>query len=168
MYGRIGRIHFVGVGGTGMCGIAGYAGPGSLEPDAVRRTLDLMEHRERSKALLATLRDLGVKVALDDFGVGYSSLSYLHRLPVDAVKVDRSFVGGLPRDPGSTRIVEAVVGMSRAFGIGAVAEGVETEDQLAAIRAAGCSGAQGYGLARPVPAGELTAAIAEAVRRARA
>ena len=128
----------------------------------------LMEHRERSEALLATLRDLGVKVALDDFGVGYSSLSYLHRLPVDAVKVDRSFIAGLPHDRGSVRIVEAVVGLGRAFRTGIVAEGVETEEQLDAIRGAGCSGVQGFALARPVPEDELPAAMDQAVRRARA
>jgi EAL domain-containing protein (putative c-di-GMP-specific phosphodiesterase class I) len=128
----------------------------------------LIQHRERSEALLASLREMGVKIALDDFGVGYSSLSYLHRLPVDAVKIDRSFVAGLPHDAGSARIVEAVVGIGRAFRVGVVAEGVETAEQLAAIRDAGCSGAQGYGLARPVPDGEFQAALAQAERRARA
>jgi diguanylate cyclase (GGDEF)-like protein/PAS domain S-box-containing protein len=128
----------------------------------------LMEHQERTRSLLETLRELGVKIALDDFGVGYSSLSYLHRLPVDAVQVDRSFIAGLPGDAGSARIVEAVVGLGRAFHTGIVAEGVETPEQLAAIRAAGCSGVQGYALARPVPAEGLPDALARAVDLARA
>ena len=127
----------------------------------------LVHDPDHSRAVLERLREHGVKLALDDFGVGYSSLSHLHRLPVDAVKVDRSFIAGLPGDAGSARIVEAVVGIGRAFRAGVVAEGVETAEQLAAIRTAGCSGVQGYALARPVPSGDLPAALAAAEERAR-
>jgi diguanylate cyclase (GGDEF)-like protein/PAS domain S-box-containing protein len=128
----------------------------------------LVADQERSRVLLTRLRELGVKLALDDFGVGYSSLSYLHSLPVDAVKVDRSFIAPLPEDAGSARIVEAVVGIGRAFRAGVVAEGVETAEQLAMVRSAGCGGVQGFGLARPVPAAQLPAALATAEERARA
>jgi EAL domain-containing protein (putative c-di-GMP-specific phosphodiesterase class I) len=128
----------------------------------------LIASQERTEKLLTELRELGVRVALDDFGVGYSSLSYLHRLPVDAVKVDRSFIAGLPEDAGSARIVEAVVGIGRAFGTGVVAEGVETAEQLAMIRGLRCNGVQGFGLARPVPADQLREAVTRAVERANA
>jgi EAL domain-containing protein (putative c-di-GMP-specific phosphodiesterase class I) len=107
-------------------------------------------------------------VEIDDFGIGYSSLSYLHRLPVDGVKIDRSFVAGLPDDEASVRIVEAVVGLCRAFGAHVIAEGIERPEQLAAVRGAGCHAAQGFGLARPVPADGLLAALARGEAACRA
>ena len=120
----------------------------------------LMENMHEGEAVLQTLRSLGVDLEIDDFGVGYSSLSYLHRLPIDSMKIDRSFVAGLPEDHGSARILEAIVGLARAFEIRTTAEGVETAAQLEALRAAGCDAAQGYLLARPVPAAELLDALA--------
>jgi len=123
----------------------------------------LMENMGEGESAIRKLRDLGVRVEIDDFGVGYSSLSYLHRLPVDAIKLDRSFVAGLPHDRGSVRIVEAVVGLARAFGVRVVAEGIETEEQLAAVRAAGCHAGQGFGLARPGPADEVLARVQAAI-----
>jgi len=119
----------------------------------------LMENMRHGEAVLRDLRALGVELEIDDFGVGYSSLSYLHRLPIDAIKIDRSFVAGLPGDQGSARILEAIVGLARAFGIRTTAEGVETPEQLDAVRAAGCDSAQGYLLSRPVPADELQYAL---------
>lgn len=123
----------------------------------------LMENMGEGEAAIRRLRDLGVRVEIDDFGVGYSSLSYLHRLPVDAIKLDRSFVAGLPHDRGSVRIVEAVVGLSRAFGVRVVAEGIETAEQLAAVRAAGCHAGQGFGLARPGPPDEVPERVRAAI-----
>lgn len=123
----------------------------------------LMEDMRQGEAVLRTLRSLGVALEIDDFGVGYSSLSYLHRLPVDCVKIDSSFVAGLPDDRGSARILQGVVALTQAFALNTTAEGVETPEQLAEVRAAGCTHAQGYLLGRPVPAGELPAAL----RRAR-
>jgi EAL domain-containing protein (putative c-di-GMP-specific phosphodiesterase class I)/GGDEF domain-containing protein len=104
---------------------------------------------ERAAAVLRALRALGVTVALDDFGAGYSSLSYLRTLPVDVVKIDRSFVRDLGHDPASGAVVDAVLAMARGLSLGVVAEGVETAAQLAYLRARGCDAVQGFYFARP-------------------
>lgn len=93
---------------------------------------------------LSRLRDLGICIALDDFGVGYSSLAYLKRLPIDVLKLDRSFVAGLPHDPYDMAIVQAVSGLARKTGIEIVAEGVETREQADALLGCGIERAQGY------------------------
>jgi diguanylate cyclase (GGDEF)-like protein/PAS domain S-box-containing protein len=111
-------------------------------------------------ALLERLRDLGVQLVLDDFGTGYSSLSYLAQLPIGGLKVDRSFVAGL--DSGQAPIVDAIVRLARAFDLSVVAEGVEDERQLAALRRLGCELAQGYLFARPLTAEALTPLLAAA------
>ncbi|HET9444551.1 MAG TPA: EAL domain-containing protein [Acidimicrobiales bacterium] len=111
----------------------------------------LMEDVESSVRVLLALKALGVRIAIDDFGTGYSSLSYLRRFPVDVVKIDRSFVAGLGVDPAADAIVAAVVNLSHALGLRVVAEGVETEEQLLAVRALGCDRAQGFYWSRPVP-----------------
>ncbi|RBY82039.1 hypothetical protein DQ238_05360 [Geodermatophilus sp. TF02-6] len=102
------------------------------------------------------LRLMGVHVALDDFGTGHSSLAHLTRLPIDVLKLDRSFVARVDRDPKSRALCESVVTIGRALGLDVVAEGVETPGQLGVLRGAGCGFAQGFLLARPMPAGELT------------
>jgi diguanylate cyclase (GGDEF)-like protein len=120
----------------------------------------LMEQTESPVELLDTLRTLGVRMFLDDFGTGYSSLSYLKRLPLDVLKLDRSFVAGLESDDRrDNRIVAAVIEMARALGIGLIAEGVETEPQLAYLRELGCRIAQGYYFARPTSAAAVTALL---------
>jgi diguanylate cyclase (GGDEF)-like protein len=93
---------------------------------------------------IARLHDLGIRLALDDFGTGYSSLSYLERYSVDAIKIDASFVAGLPDNPRDTAIITAVLGMTRALNLVAIAEGVETTDQRDRLRDLGCDQAQGY------------------------
>lgn len=98
---------------------------------------------------LETLRAMGVRLALDDFGTGFASLSYLRNLPVDMVKIDRSFVAGLPGSAGDAAIVTAVLGLAGALGLDVVAEGVEAADQLAFLRQAGCRLVQGHLLGRP-------------------
>jgi len=115
----------------------------------------LMDRIEGSMAVLDDLRRLGVHLAVDDFGTGYSSLSYLKRLPVDMLKIDRSFVSGLGRDPHDTSIVQAITAMADALALEILAEGVETERQLAALVALGCPLAQGYLWSRALPAGEV-------------
>ncbi|MFP5218691.1 MAG: EAL domain-containing protein [Actinomycetes bacterium] len=114
---------------------------------------------------LQALRDVGVRLAIDDFGTGHASLSYLAGFPVDVVKIDQSFVAGAARDAGSAAIVSGIVAMAEAFGLRVVAEGVEEPDQLRVLRRAGVDEAQGFLLARPLPAeevvGVLSAAIAE-------
>jgi len=116
----------------------------------------LFEHRtgEFREDALETLRDLGVKIAIDDFGTGYSSLSYLKRWRVDSLKIDRSFVRDIARDPSDHAIVSAIVAMARSLNIQVVAEGIETWQQLEILRNMGCSLAQGFLFARPCPAAD--------------
>jgi EAL domain-containing protein (putative c-di-GMP-specific phosphodiesterase class I) len=111
----------------------------------------LMHDMERVIGVLHALRELGAYLSIDDFGTGFSSLSYLKRFPVEALKIDRSFVDGLGRNPEDSSIVRAVVELAHALGVAAVAEGVETPSQLAALRDIGCDFAQGYLLGRPLP-----------------
>lgn len=118
-----------------------------------------------SESQLARLRDIGIFVDLDDFGTGYSSLSYLRRLPISRLKIDRGFVGGLGRDPGDEAIVSGIVNLGRAFGLGVVAEGAETDAQLEHLRRIGCDVAQGWAVARPMSAADFSGWLAG--RRAR-
>jgi diguanylate cyclase (GGDEF)-like protein len=111
---------------------------------------------------LACLGDLGVQVGLDDFGTGYASLTHLRRLPLTFVKIDQSFVQGLGTPGGDERIVSAVVDLARNLGLRSIAEGVETKAQLDRLRRLGCDQAQGYLLAKPLPAAEALAAIGAA------
>jgi diguanylate cyclase (GGDEF)-like protein len=104
---------------------------------------------------LCELDALGVRLVLDDFGTGYSSLSWLKQHPFGAIKIDHSFIHGLPEDPGDRAIVGGVLEMARALGCTVTAEGVETESQLAALRTLGCDRVQGFLLNRPVPVDEL-------------
>ncbi len=111
----------------------------------------LMHDAETAVRTLGSLRGLGVRLAVDDFGTGYSSMSYLKRFPVQALKVDRTFVDGLGREPEDSAICTAVVSLAHALGLRAVAEGVETPEQLAELRTLGCELAQGYLFGKPVP-----------------
>lgn len=113
-------------------------------------------------AVLATLhelRALGVRIAMDDFGTGYSSLSYLQRFPFDKIKIDQSFVRGLGRDEHCSAIIRAVVGLGKALGMTVNAEGVETAEQLAALRAEGCGEFQGYLFSKPRPSEDVRAML---------
>jgi EAL domain-containing protein (putative c-di-GMP-specific phosphodiesterase class I) len=101
-------------------------------------------------AILDELRDVGVSIALDDFGTGFSSLSYLHRFPFDRIKVDHSFIGDIARNEGSLKIVRAIVMLAHSLGLTVTAEGVETDEQLAAVRGEGCDAVQGHYVGRPV------------------
>src|SRR5690606_23805654 len=99
---------------------------------------------------LKRLRELGISIALDDFGTGYSSLSHLKRLPIDVLKLDRSFIAGLPDDPHDLAIVQAIAGLARSTGLDVVAEGVETQAQANILRKCGVERAQGYLFSRAV------------------
>ncbi|HEV2891713.1 MAG TPA: EAL domain-containing protein [Frankiaceae bacterium] len=112
----------------------------------------LTQNVESVVTALHELRHLGVQIAIDDFGTGHASLTYLTRLPVDVLKVDRTFVTGLGRDERSAAIVGAVTAMGRAFGLTVVAEGVETDEHMNALRALDVDLAQGFLFSRPVPA----------------
>ena len=110
----------------------------------------LMKRAEATESILKTLRAKGVQVAVDDFGTGYSSLSYLRRLPIDALKIDQSFVRRITIAPDETTIVTAVISMGRSLKLRVVAEGVETQQQLAFLQEHECDEAQGYYFSRPV------------------
>jgi EAL domain-containing protein (putative c-di-GMP-specific phosphodiesterase class I) len=117
----------------------------------------MMEAAEATSAILRALKELGVKLAIDDFGTGYSSLGYLKRFPVDLLKIDRTFVAGLGRDPEDTAIVHAVVRLAHTLGLQVTAEGIETAAQAEDLRATGCELGQGYLFARPLPADAVEA-----------
>ena len=112
----------------------------------------LMKHAASTAVILRTLRESGVRVAVDDFGTGYSSLSYLQKFPIDAVKIDQSFIRQISTAGDDTTIVKAVIGMARGLKLRVIAEGVETQEEAAFLRAYRCEEAQGYFFSRPVPA----------------
>jgi predicted signal transduction protein with EAL and GGDEF domain len=119
----------------------------------------LIEDASMAATSLRALSALGVRILLDDFGTGYSSLSHLQRFPIDALKIDRSFVMHLGAGGDDRAIVRAIAAMARALGIEVVAEGVETAEQAAEVHALGCGAAQGYHFARPMPAAEIESRI---------
>ena len=112
----------------------------------------MMRDHEETAQTLRELKELGIQVAMDDFGTGFSSLSYLKRFPLDTLKIDRSFVTGLPLEPDATGIVNAIVAMARVLRLKVVAEGVETEEQAAFLTGLGCDEMQGYLFSKPVAA----------------
>lgn len=116
---------------------------------------DLMRDVDAITTQLARLRSLGVTISVDDFGTGYSSLAYLQRLPVDTLKIDRSFVAGSATNTRDRAIIDAIVAMSRALSLDVIAEGVETDEQEAVLLMSGCGLAQGFRLGRPMDAATL-------------
>jgi EAL domain-containing protein (putative c-di-GMP-specific phosphodiesterase class I) len=129
-----------------------------LPPEALRLEITesaVMENADAAIVLLSRLKGLGVQLSLDDFGTGYSSLSYLHRFPLDALKIDRSFVARIDAEERTTRLVETVLTLARGLEVSAVAEGIETEEQLATLRALRCDLGQGFLFSRPLPPDEL-------------
>src|SRR5205807_5937370 len=127
----------------------------------------LLEEAGVAWGTLRALEAMGLTLAVDDFGTGYSSLSHLKRLPIGVVKLDRSFIEGIGSDPADEAIVSAVIGLARALGLSVVAEGVEQAEQLDELRLLGCSLAQGFHLARPMPADDLDAFLAGRLQGAR-
>ncbi len=120
----------------------------------------VMDDAPAAVTILLALKSLGVRLSVDDFGTGNSSLNYLKRFPVDELKIDRSFVSGLGEDPEDTAIVKAVMRLASALNLTAVAEGVETPQQLETLRELGCPHAQGYLFARPLPPADLERLLA--------
>ena len=112
----------------------------------------LVDDPAHAPLALEHIRSTGVKLAVDDFGTGYSSLSYLHLYPLDTLKIDRSFVQGVRKEPRRMRILKAIVHLARDLGFSVVAEGIETQDELDAIRALECDFLQGFLLSKPIPA----------------
>lgn len=123
---------------------------GHLELEVLETTA--LEDIQHISGIILACRALGVTFALDDFGTGYSSLSYLRRLPADSLKIDQSFVRAMLGDPEDLAIVEGIIRLAETFGRGVIAEGVESVEIGRALLGLGCSQAQGYGIARPMPA----------------
>ncbi|MDJ0848641.1 MAG: EAL domain-containing protein [Myxococcota bacterium] len=120
----------------------------------------IMEDPEEAAEMLRAIKELGIQISIDDFGTGYSSLSALKRFAPDELKIDRSFVLGLPADPDAAAIVKAVIAMSKGLGLEVVAEGVETEEQLDFLSRLGCDRYQGFLCSKAIPASEWPALLA--------
>jgi diguanylate cyclase (GGDEF)-like protein len=116
----------------------------------------LMESVEATLDILDVIRAMGISLAMDDFGTGFSSLSYLKRFPIDRLKIDYSFVRDLTRNPSDAALVRTIIAMGHNLGLKVIAEGVETEEQLVFLREHGCNEVQGYYFSRPVPAEAFT------------
>lgn len=121
----------------------------------------VMSAPESAVSQLEAIRGMGVTIAIDDFGTGYSSLAYLKNLPVNTIKIDRSFVQQVDSDGNNAAIVQAIIALSRALKLTNVAEGVETAAEEELLRSAGCHGAQGFRYAKPLPAGQFAAWVAD-------
>ena len=129
-----------------------------IPPDCLELELTesmLMEQRDATVSMLRRLKSIGVKLSLDDFGTGYSSLGYLQRFPIDALKIDKSFVQAIGHGPDGAAIVDAVISLAHRLHLHVVAEGVETAEQCAYLRQQGCDELQGYYFSPPLPAEEL-------------
>jgi EAL domain-containing protein (putative c-di-GMP-specific phosphodiesterase class I) len=136
--------------------------PGSLILELTESVM--AENQEAATETLQALRWMSVQIAMDDFGTGYSSLSSLSQLPLDILKVDRSFVERLDRDQEGRAIIYAIISLANALGVRVTGEGIETAEQLAALIEVDCQYGQGHFLGKPVPAGELAAMLSARTR----
>ena len=139
--------------------------PSALELEITEESL--MEDRARARSILSALRDYGVKIAVDDFGTGYSSLAYLRDLPIDELKIDKSFVFPMSDQPRAIALVESIISLGHSLGLTMVAEGVENGHAYRALARLGCDQAQGYYLSKPLPAARLDTWLADAGARGR-
>jgi diguanylate cyclase (GGDEF)-like protein/PAS domain S-box-containing protein len=128
--------------------------PGDLEIEITER--EALNVEKHGLAILHALRSRGISIALDDFGTGYSALSYLRNLPVTAVKLDKSFLVGIPDDAQGCTVIKAIMDLSRALGLEVIAEGVETASQAAFLKEFHCTALQGFLVSRPLPAEGMT------------
>ncbi len=145
----------------GQCGLR----PSRLEIEITESAL--VQDMEAAQFTLGALRDAGVRIALDDFGTGYSSLYHLRNFKLDTIKIDRSFVEAMSRDPDSAAIVKALIGLGAGLSLAVTAEGVESAVQQSLLAAQGCTTAQGFLYSRAVP-GEETAALLAGTQSKRA
>jgi diguanylate cyclase (GGDEF)-like protein/PAS domain S-box-containing protein len=134
--------------------------PGRLELEITEGVL--IDDFDRGLALLRRLKALGVRISMDDFGSGYSSLSYLQAFPFDKIKIDRAFVVNLGRNPQSAAIIRAVIGLGHGLEMSIIAEGVETIEQLGFLANEGCDGVQGYLIGKPLPIGQYAGLVGRA------
>ena len=114
-----------------------------------------MQHAERAGRVLAAIKQLGVRLAIDDFGVGYSSFANLRRFPIDTLKVDRSFIRDLPQNSEDKAITQAIIAMGKSLNLTVVAEGVETLEQETFLRDHACDQMQGYYFSKPIAADQF-------------
>ena len=132
--------------------------PSTLTLEITETTL--MHDTEVTRHRLAQLRELGVSLAVDDFGTGYSSLQYVQRFPIDIIKIDRTFVTGLGTSAGDSAVVQSMIELCQRLGVHAVAEGIETPEQVITLQSLGADLGQGYWFSRPVPASDIDALLA--------
>jgi EAL domain-containing protein (putative c-di-GMP-specific phosphodiesterase class I) len=128
----------------------------------------MVGNRPLARRLIAQLEKLGVELQIDDFGIGYSALAYLQQFPIGAIKIDKSFVSQMIRDRRGLGLVRAMVSMARELGMGVIAEGIETSQQLRELKQLDCSFGQGYLLAQPMSAAALEKTLARPKRMAKA
>jgi EAL domain-containing protein (putative c-di-GMP-specific phosphodiesterase class I) len=121
----------------------------------------VMENVEVVTDMLQQLRNLGIELSIDDFGTGYSSLSYLHRFPISTLKIDRSFVGSMTGNNENAEIVRTILMLARSLKLDVVAEGVETQDQLAQLATLECEYGQGYFFSKPLNADAASSLLSE-------
>ncbi len=131
--------------------------PGLLEVEITESAI--MESPDRAVKELTAIKELGVGIALDDFGTGYSSFSYLHRFPIDTLKIDRSFIQTLNNNEQSSELVAAIIAMAHIMHLQVVAEGIETEEQLDVLAKRDCDIIQGFLFSKPVPADQIPALL---------
>jgi diguanylate cyclase (GGDEF)-like protein/PAS domain S-box-containing protein len=145
-------------------GLFAILGETGLSPELLELEVTegvLMKQAEFTTSILQTVREAGIRVSVDDFGTGYSSLGYLHRFPLDALKIDQSFVRQIAVSPNETTIVSAIISMGQSLRLRVIAEGVETPEQLEFLRTHHCDEAQGYYFSRPVPAEKFAQLLRE-------
>ena len=142
--------------------IAGILAASGIEPSRLELELTesiLMQDVGGALRMLDALKQLGPSIAIDDFGTGYSSLNYLKQFPIDVLKIDRSFVDGLPEGEQDGQIARAIIAMAHSLGLSVIAEGVENQAQLDFLRDHGCDEVQGFYLGRPVSAAMLKESV---------
>ena len=133
--------------------------PAKLELEVTETSI--LEDVQLSREQLKKIKDIGVILTLDDFGTGYSSLGYLQKFPFDKIKIDKSFVDGLPDSKENKVIVEAIIQLGKSFGIAVLAEGVETREQEQYLIESGCLEGQGYHYGKPMPEADLISYLAK-------
>ena len=128
-----------------------------MEPDLLTLEITesvMLDHTERNAAIMRRVRELGVHISLDDFGSGYSSLTYLRLLPIDSLKIDRSFLRSFGSAARDDAMLRAIVNLGTTYDLAVVAEGIDTEAKLTAVRAVGCRYGQGFLFSKPMPFAE--------------
>jgi len=144
--------------------VRGALAQSGLDPHSLKLELTesaMMRDPAASLEIMKTFRAMDIHLVVDDFGTGYSSLSYLKRFPVDTLKVDKSFVDGLGKDPESTAIVTAILSLARSLGMKVIAEGIETQEQMTYLQGLNCDQGQGYHFSRPLSVEAAEATLAQ-------